>query len=202
MSKLLLLLETCTVGGAVALSLLATAARAQPPTNNARHWQGCCALQPWPEAGPMTNRRGSTGGILFGGYASVVPGSTVRHRIGLNGGIPAAYANARNPLPPTLQNAQRGAAVYDAHCASCHGATGLGDGPASRTLIPPPAQLGWLLKLRPSRWDPFMYWTVVEGGQPLGTAMPSYKGKLADEQIWSAIGYIQARLPKATAAVR
>lgn len=31
-----------------------------------------------------------------------------------------------------------GKAVYDAHCASCHGSDGKGDGPVASALIPPP----------------------------------------------------------------
>lgn len=37
--------------------------------------------------------------------------------------------------PPSLA---KGAALYQAHCASCHGAEGRGDGPAGRGLEPPP----------------------------------------------------------------
>lgn len=45
-----------------------------------------------------------------------------------------------------------------------------------------------------------MYWSVADGGARFKTGMPSYKGKLTEKEIWSVIGYIQARLPKARAA--
>ena len=144
--------------------------------------------------------KGGSNRAFMGGYASIVAGSTVRHTAALEGHVPAAYAKLRNPLPATPENAKRGAAVYEAQCAACHGVTGLGDGPGSRELKPPPARLGWIARLRPSRWDGFMYWATVEGGQPFGTAMPAFKGKLSDDQIWAVIGYIQARMPKAAAA--
>jgi mono/diheme cytochrome c family protein len=181
------------------MMLAAAAAYAQAPTSSPAKWAGCCGLTPWAEPGPMKNQRGERG-LLFGGYASVVPGSTVRHNVGLTGGIPAPYDKLHNPLPPTPENAQRGAAVYEAHCASCHGATGLGDGPGSSELKPPPAHLGWLANMPTTRRDAFMFWSIAEGGAPFGTGMPSYKGKLSDEEIWSVVGYIQARLPKAKAA--
>jgi mono/diheme cytochrome c family protein len=146
--------------------------------------------------------RGAYSGLLLGGIGSIAGGSTARHNIALNGGIPASYAHKRNPLPPTPENARRGAAVYEANCASCHGETGLADAPQSRKLTPPPAQLGWLNKVPASRWDGFMYWTVAEGGAPFKTAMPAYKTKLTDQEIWSVIGYIQARLPKPKTASR
>ncbi|MGZ6016591.1 MAG: c-type cytochrome, partial [Phenylobacterium sp.] len=94
----------------------------------------------------MPTHRESGTGLLFHGYRYIPAGSALRHHLGLTGEFPAPYAKLRNPLQPTPQNAHRGAVVYEADCASCHGATGLGDGPASRTLNPPPAQLEWLTK--------------------------------------------------------
>jgi mono/diheme cytochrome c family protein len=148
----------------------------------------------------MTTRRASGGGWLFGGYSHIVAGSALRHHLAAKGEIPAPYAKLRNPLPPTPENVRRGSAVYEAQCASCHGAAGLGDGPASASLKPPPAELAWINRLPPDRWDPFMYWSIAEGAAQFGTAMPSYKGKLPDEEMWSVIGYIQARIPRPKAA--
>lgn len=191
------------VKGSIALTvaaalLAAAAADAQQTTQDPEAWQRCCGLAAWPDPGPIPDQRGERS-LLFGGYASIVAGSAVRHHVALEGAIPRPYAELRNPLPPTAQNAQRGAAVYEASCASCHGVTGLGEEPASHALNPPPAHLAWIAKLRRSRWDPFMYWSIAEGGAPFGTDMPSFKGKLTNGDIWSVIGYIQARLPKARA---
>jgi len=47
-----------------------------------------------------------------------------------------------------------------------------------------------------AQWDPFMYWTVAEGGAPLGTAMPPFKSVLSSDEIWAVTAYIQARLPQ------
>lgn len=186
------------LGLTVAL-LAAASGGAQPGATGPAAWRGCCGLTAWPEAGPMKVKPRSSG-TLLGGYAYIVGGSPLRHEVGVNGQIPAPYATAHNPLPATSQVAQRGAAVYAANCASCHGATGLGDGPASRALKPPPAQLGWLTKVPANRLDPFMYWAIAAGGAPFQTGMPAYKGKLSDEDIWAVTGYIQARLPKSVAA--
>ena len=90
--------------------------------------------------------------------------------------------------------------MYAANCASCHGVTGQGDGPAGRGLTPPPADLAWLSRMPMSNWDPFMYWTVAEGGATVGTAMPAFKARLSKDDIWAAIAYIQARLPPTPAA--
>ena len=48
------------------------------------------------------------------------------------GGAPHAQATTSSTAAP------RGKAVYDQHCAECHGATGHGDGPAAPFLTPRP----------------------------------------------------------------
>ena len=45
-------------------------------------------------------------------------------------------------LPKAPLDTADGHAVYATSCASCHGATGAGDGPLARTLNPPPPAIG------------------------------------------------------------
>jgi mono/diheme cytochrome c family protein len=47
-----------------------------------------------------------------------------------------------------------------------------------------------------AQWDPFMYWTIAEGGAQFGTAMPAFKSVLSENDIWVVTAYIQARLPQ------
>jgi len=47
-----------------------------------------------------------------------------------------------------------------------------------------------------ARWDPFVYWTIAEGGAQFGTAMPAFKKALSSDDIWAVTAYIQARLPQ------
>jgi mono/diheme cytochrome c family protein len=129
----------------------------------------------------------------FGG--GMMGGSMARNHTAMMGGLPKAYAQLRNPLPVTRATLERGEGIYAANCASCHGATGYGDGPAARELNPPPANLAWLSRMPMGRWDAFMYWTVAEGGAPFGTGMPAFKSALPSKDIWAAVAYIQARLP-------
>ena len=119
-----------------------------------------------------------------------------RNEAAMAGKVPAGYAGVRNPLPKTAATIERGARVYARHCASCHGATGLGDGPDGLALSPRPASLAWLSRMPIIRWDPFMYWTVAEGGAAFDTAMPAFRRKLSRDDRWAAIAYIQARLPR------
>lgn len=119
-----------------------------------------------------------------------------RHASILMSGVPVPYQSVSNPLPRSHGSIARGAAVYAQHCASCHGATGAGDGPAGRALKSPPGDLAWLSQVPTVEWEPFMYWSVAEGGAPFGSAMPAYKDALAPADIWAVIGFIQARLPQ------
>jgi mono/diheme cytochrome c family protein len=126
-------------------------------------------------------------------------GSMPRMHFAMMSGIPALYRSMSNPLPKTHETVERGAAVYEKNCASCHGTTGGGDGPVGRTLSPPPANLAVFAQMPMAQWDSFMYWTVAEGGAQFGSAMPAFKGTLSKDDIWAVIGYIQARLPQTAA---
>ena len=134
---------------------------------------------------------GPRGGMGPGGGMGYSP----RRPYAMHGGLPDAYARAANPLPRNRATIERGARVYAANCASCHGKTGRGDGEAAKGLNPPPANLAWLADTRVGQWDPYMFWTVSEGGAQFNTAMPAFKETLPKEDIWSAIAYIQAQLP-------
>ena len=146
-------------------------------------WGQCCGRGPWP-MGPQ--------GMMRQGMMDSMP----RHHVAMMSGIPAPYNSLSNPLPRTRETVERGAAVYETNCASCHGKTGVGDGEAGRTLSPPPGNLAWLAQMPMVEWDPFMYWTVAEGGTQFGSAMPAFKDSLSKDDIWAVIAYIQARLPQ------
>ncbi|HKR90001.1 MAG TPA: cytochrome c [Phenylobacterium sp.] len=178
--------------------LLAGSAQAQQPQASTT-WRDCCGAAPWSQQG--AHGRGMMGqampgaGMMGGGYPGGMGSSAARNHVAMMGNVPAPYADVENPLPRTTATIERGAAVYAANCASCHGATGLGDGPAARNLSPKPANLAWLSQMPMSRWDPFMYWTIAEGGAQFGTPMPAFKGQLSKADIWAVTAYIQAHLP-------
>jgi mono/diheme cytochrome c family protein len=111
--------------------------------------------------------------------------SMPRHHAAMMSGIPAPYNALRNPLPRTRESVERGEVVYDNNCASCHGATGAGDGEAGRGLDPPPGNLAWLAQMPMVRRDPFIYWTIAEGGSQFVSAMPAFKRTLSKDDIWA-----------------
>jgi len=83
-----------------------------------------------------------------------------------------------------------GQAVYSANCATCHGESGRGDGPASVGLEPPPADLSdgvWVT----GDGSLAAIVNVVENGSP-GTAMIGWKGTLSDGEIRAVAQHVQA----------
>ena len=133
---------------------------------------------------------------MFSGCQSTPPGeptagSFSRYRLYLGGDIPAQYTDRANPLPPSAENIAAGAGLYQTHCAACHGATGNGDGPAGAQLVPPPANLAFT-RMTPIGSDRFFFWTISEGGQPLGTGMPAFGGMLQETEIWQIVTYVEA----------
>lgn len=73
-----------------------------------------------------------------------------------------------------------GRQVFEANCATCHGADGSGMGPAGAGLQPPPANF------TDSEWkyggDLESVKRTIENGVP-GTAMIAWKGTLSDAEI-------------------
>lgn len=86
--------------------------------------------------------------------------------------VPLAPANA-----PDLK---RGATLYQAQCASCHGDKGAGDGPLAAKLDPPP--IAFTDRERARERSLFsLYQTITLGVE--GTSMPAFK-TLSEEERW------------------
>ena len=117
-------------------------------------------------------------------------GSMARRRQAMMYGIPKPYRSARNPLTNSAETLEHGAQVYANNCAACHGTRGNGDGPAGTQLSPPPADLTWLSRSH-MVGDQYVYWTVEEGGKPVGSAMPSFKGVLSERDAWAVVAYVR-----------
>ncbi len=80
--------------------------------------------------------------------------------------------------------AEAGKRVYEAHCASCHGASGNGDGPDARKHLPRPLSFAGM---RPSFTGARQ---VIENGVA-GTAMPSWP-LLTPQEIQAVTYYIRS----------
>lgn len=119
----------------------------------------------------------------------------LRQRAFMRSDVPPRYLLMKNPLPPTQAVVRRGKVLYAENCASCHGSKGLGGGDAGKGLTPSPAILGFMVR-QPASVDAYLMWTIAEGGQRFGTAMPAFKQALKTDEIWSAITYMRAGFPK------
>lgn len=115
-------------------------------------------------------------------------------------GIPDAYRGKTNPLATNVPNVIKGADLYNARCASCHGLMGFGNGAAGGGLRVKPADLAWSLS-NPQVKDDFLLWTIADGGAQFGSNMPAFKGDLRDGQIWEIITYMRAAFEGREASV-
>lgn len=96
----------------------------------------------------------------------------------------AAALLAAHPMPlapAAAPDLARGAALYQQLCASCHGASGSGDGPAAAGLDPPAIAFTDLERARER--SVFALYQVIEQGLE-GTSMASYAG-LPEEDRWA-----------------
>lgn len=107
------------------------------------------------------------------------------------GNIPAQYAHLKNPLAVSKENITNGKKLYQTQCVMCHGVLGEGNGPISKSLVPPPANLAFTRRL-PIATDAFLFWTLSQGGQLFGTAMPAFGERLIDKEIWQISLYINS----------
>lgn len=85
-----------------------------------------------------------------------------------------------------------GATTYNTMCASCHGATGAGDGAAAVALTPKPASFAdaafWT-----SRDDAAVKKVIKEGGAAVGKSplMAPFGAALTDAQVDELVTYIK-----------
>lgn len=140
-----------------------------------------------PVRGQMGMGRGM--GMMGPGHMMMGP-STLRYRIVMRDGIDPQYTSRTSPLRPTAQDIDSGKKLFRQNCASCHGATGEGDGPAGANLFPPPANVVAASK-SPMASDSYLLWTISEGGAPTGSAMPPFKHTLTEDEIWKVIAYLR-----------
>ncbi len=126
--------------------------------------------------------------------ADLAPADTVASRVSaLSAGLARRFGVTLDELPRLPPQLARGAEVYQANCASCHGVAGRGDGPASTGLDPAPSDLtGWSGL---SDQSPLDYYRRINIGV-MGTAMPAFEGRLPPEDRWAVALYASLlRLP-------
>jgi copper transport protein len=113
----------------------------------------------------------------------------VRHAFEVLVDPPAEGAFPPNPVPADAESIAAGRALYGQYCLACHGPAGKGDGPAARTMNPPPADLTQhgLPGVHP---DGQLYeW--IANGYP-GSQMPAFGDVLSEDEHWNLVNYLRA----------
>jgi putative copper export protein/mono/diheme cytochrome c family protein/peroxiredoxin len=80
-----------------------------------------------------------------------------------------------------------GAELFAAHCVSCHGATGHGDGPLAKGLQLPPADLTAPHTALHTAGD--LFWWLTHGKAP--GVMPGFAGELGEDDRWDLINFLR-----------
>ncbi len=89
-------------------------------------------------------------------------------------------------IPASPPDVTRAAPLYAQNCASCHGATGHGDGPAAASLDPRP--IAFADGNRAARRSLFALYQVTSQGIE-GTSMPSF-ASLSEQDRWALAFYV------------
>jgi high-affinity iron transporter len=84
--------------------------------------------------------------------------------------------------------ADKGKALYAGHCASCHGATGNGQGAQAPGMNPPPTDFTNAAAMN-ARTDSDLQMPILQG--KYGTAMPGYGTVLSPDEVDSLVLYLR-----------
>ncbi len=94
-----------------------------------------------------------------------------------------------------MTDGQPGAALYRAHCATCHGVSGRGDSWRARLLFLRPGDLTDPKAMR-ALSDDFLFQIIKHGGSSFGKpGMPSFGFHFSDDQIRSLVAYVRTLPP-------
>lgn len=107
-------------------------------------------------------------------------------RIQVLDAYPTTYL--RPAVPYSTLSVAKGAHLYFAHCAVCHGVTGYGDGPAAKSLAKKPADL--TAKHTGDHTAGDLFWWLTHGIK--GSPMPGFGDRLSDEERWDLINFLRA----------
>lgn len=109
----------------------------------------------------------------------------------------AEAAAVKNPVKATPESIAAGKKLYDAQCATCHGATGKGDGKMAASLPEPKpsdlADAAW----KHGSTDGEIF-TVIKDGVK-GTGMRGAAARMKPDDMWNVVNYIRTLAPQPTA---
>lgn len=198
---------TIELGIAAAIVLVVAALTATPP---ARHvdpaWPFDFRLS-WDAVAPAARTRvllasqlavlgvvaAITAAIVARGRGALLAGGGALVLLGCGLGLPPLAVDAypttyqRPPIPYTATSIAAGQSAYREHCASCHGVSGAGDGPAASGLPRRPADLRARHTSDHTAGD--LYWWLTHGIPKAG--MPAFGDRLDDQQRWDLVNLVR-----------
>ena len=99
-------------------------------------------------------------------------------------------AGQAKPAAPTQASLDNGAALFKRQCVMCHGAAGLGDGPAAKNLkgkLPSLADKAVMSKLT----DAQIHLAISEGKKTEVGNMPALGKRLMPEEITDIVNFVR-----------
>jgi mono/diheme cytochrome c family protein len=99
---------------------------------------------------------------------------------------PDAAAKKANPVKTSSESVSAGKALWNQHCSSCHGKTGLGDGSKAAQLKTHPGDFS--AAAFQSQSDGSIFYKIEEGRGD----MPSFKKKIPEAaDVWDLVNYMR-----------
>lgn len=122
--------------------------------------------------------------MIFMLFAFVVPQD---QKVGGPWTIPARYKSMKNTQKGDAASLATGKMLYSKHCKSCHGGTGLGDGPKASSLK---TKINSLKEAKfQSQSDGEIYFQSFIGRDE----MPNFEKKIPDEaDRWAIVNYTKS----------
>lgn len=104
---------------------------------------------------------------------------------------PAEAKELRNPVRGDGRTVERGKSLFELHCETCHGGSGVGDGTMGKVLGYKPADL--TLENLNRQSDGEIFWKISKGREP----MPAWEKQLSARERWDLVSYIRTLLKPA-----
>lgn len=113
-------------------------------------------------------------------------------KVGLMASLAGGLLGALIAVPAQAGDPEAGQQPFQQLCATCHGATGKGDGPASAALNPKPRDMS------DSEWqaevdDDYLRTVIRDGGRAVGLSqmMTPFGGALNEQQLEDVVAFIR-----------
>ncbi len=99
--------------------------------------------------------------------------------------VPDEYKNMENPAKGDAESLKMGGMLYKRYCVSCHGRTGLGDGPKARGLNIFSGD--FTDDSHQIQTDGEHFYKILKGRGE----MPGYENKIPVKDIWTIVSYMR-----------